>query len=411
MLGSPGTPAATIANPPGSTGRHRPTTSGYTIPMSPRPAAALLALIACATLLAACASGAADPLSSPTARPAPSVRPTSSPVPAVTIVPANDPTETPDAGTAAAAVCPNPYVTPIAPSPTPDLASTPGEGTATPIRIRRTDITPAPPPPVASATPVPPPLALVPAPDLEQALKQRLGDQAQHYALVVQDLDDGSGVAINADHVFYAASLFKLEVLYDVFAQRDAGLLDFGERYVATDYYSGFDLGPHLVQPCSTATVADLLSAMTCVSDNVAAVMLQDRAGAANINDAMAALGLTDTRLTADGTLPATAADMARLVDAIFRGRGLAPGSAGQMLDLMTHEQSADRIPADLPPATRVAHKTGNWDTATHDAGIVYGPHGTYLMVLMSDQGFASDAAPTEAALAKIAYDYFEGTR
>lgn len=376
--------------------------------MPPRPAAALLALIACATFLAACASGAADPLSSPTARPTPSVRPTKSPVPNVTIVPADEPTETPGAGTLTAA-CPDPYVTPIAPTPTPDLVSTPGEGTPTPVRIRRADVTPAPPAPVT--TPLPPPLALVPAPELERMLDERLGDQASHYALVVQDLDDGRGVAINADHVFYAASLFKLEVLYDIFAQRDAGLLDFGERYVATDYYSGFDLGPHLVRPCSTTSIADLLSAMTSVSDNVAAVMLQDRAGAANINDAMAALGLTDTRLTADGTLPATAADMARLVEAIYRGRGLAPGSAGQMLELMTHEQSADRIPADLPPGTGVAHKTGNWDTATHDAGIVYGEHGAYLMVLMSDQGFTSDAAPTEAALAKIAFDYFEGTR
>jgi beta-lactamase class A len=78
------------------------------------------------------------------------------------------------------------------------------------------------------------------------------------------------------------------------------------------------------------------------------------------------------------------------------------------MIELMEAEEITDRIPRYLPADTRVAHKTGNWDDATHDAGIVYGTTGTYVMVLMSDIGFAGDAGSVEADIAKIAFDYFE---
>src|SRR6185436_6177601 len=131
------------------------------------------------------------------------------------------------------------------------------------------------------------------------------------YAAVIENVRDGRRVAIDPDRVFYAASTFKLEVMYEIFAQRDAGVLDLGERYVASDYYASFGLGPRLIADCEQASIGDLLAAMMAVSDNVAAVMLQDRAGAQNINDAMAGLGLEHTELTEDGSLPATAGDMA----------------------------------------------------------------------------------------------------
>ncbi len=304
--------------------------------------------------------------------------------------------------------CSDPFLTPPPVTPATEPAAT-----ATPPPP---GITPEPTPP----TRVPhvddvPPLApvdlppLQPESELERLVRERLGEDASHYAVVITDLSDGRGVAIDADRVFYAASLFKLEVMLEIFHQHQAGLLDFDERYVATDYYSGFDLGPHVVTPCSTVSIGDALAAMMSVSDNVAAIMLLDRAGARHINDAMAALGLEETRLTEDQSLPATARDMARLVEAIARGKAVSPAASAVMLSLMAAEEIDDRIPQGVPDGTLVAHKTGNWEQATHDAGVVYGERSTYVMVLMSDLGFGSEAARVEADVAKIAWDYFEG--
>lgn len=329
---------------------------------------------------------------------------TSSP-PALATPPLITRTPDPRSPTPAPEHCADPYLTPPPVTGTPPPSPTPApdatEATPTPVRIPHVDEVPT-----VATTAAP---SLVEDAELERRIGERLGDAAEHYAIVIKDLGDGRGVAIDPGRVLYAASLFKLEVMYEVFHQRDAGLLRFDERYVATDYYSGFDLGPHLVAPCSTVSIGDALAAMMSVSDNVAAVMLLDRAGARHINDAMAALGLEETALTEDQSLPATAGDMARLVEAIARGEGLGAGSSAEMTALMRTEELADRIPRELPDGTVVAHKTGNWTNATHDAGIVYGRRSTYVMVLMSDLGFESDASLVEADVAKIAWDYLEG--
>jgi beta-lactamase class A len=345
---------------------------------------------------------------------------------AVTIVPetsAADSVAPPDSVPGLRLSTPRPRtVTPITATPAPEHCSDPylTPPPVTPATEPAATATPPPPGTTPEPTRLPhavdvPPLAPVDLPPLKQAaeldrlVRDRLGADAGHYAVVIKDLGDGRGTAFDADHVFYAASLFKLEVMVEIFHQRDAGLLDFGERYVATDYYSGFDLGPHVVTPCSTVSIDDALAAMMSVSDNVAAVMLQDRAGAGHINDAMAALGLEQTRLTEDQSLPATAGDLARLVEAIARGKVVSGAASEAMTSLMATEEIDDRIPQGVPKGTVVAHKTGNWEQATHDAGIVYGKRSTYVMVLMSDLGFGSDAAKVEADIAKVAWDYFEG--
>ncbi len=303
--------------------------------------------------------------------------------------------------TPAAGECTDPYVTPTASPEPPDTPDDP-EATATPERIfHATDVTPAP-------TPDLPPITA--DDDLEQQINDRLGDDASHYAVVIKDLGDDRGVSINGDEVFYSASLFKLEVMFEIFHQVDEGLVSLDEQYVPTDYYAGFGLGPRLVAQCEPVTIADALTAMMAISDNTAAVMLQDRAGAGNINNAMASLGLEQTQLTEDQSLPGTADDFARLLETIARGQALSRGANQAMADLMARETINDRIPRELPSGTLIAHKTGNWTDATHDAGIVYGEKSTYVMVLMSDLGFDSDASLVEADVAKIAWDYFEGT-
>ena len=46
--------------------------------------------------------------------------------------------------------------------------------------------------------------------------------------------------------------------------------------------------------------------------------------------------------------------------------------SSDEMLNIMLEQQYRSGIPAGLPKAARVAHKTGNISTVHHDAGIVF---------------------------------------
>lgn len=266
---------------------------------------------------------------------------------------------------------------------------------------------------INQANEVTPPARLTSTPSvtsagLEAVILDRLGGDNGRYAVIIKDLRDGSGVSINAERLFYAASLFKLEVMFELFHQREAGLIAFDERYIVSDYYAEFGLGPHLLAQCDEVTIETALGAMMSVSDNTAAVMLQDRAGPRHINASMSALGLQATALLADA-LPITAADVALLLEAIARGRAVSAVASQEMLDLLATEKVDDRIPSAVPDGTLLAHKTGNWENATHDAGIVYGEKSAYVVVLLSDIGFDGDAGSVERDIMRIAWEWFEG--
>lgn len=340
-----------------------------------------------------------------TPRPPATAQPAATPVPYATAD-----LHLPAAPTVIDPVCPNPYLDRDLPSPEPATPTPEAASAASPTgtALPRAVPTPVRVGPVGN---VPPPPLFQPAPlvrelDLENQLSEALGPDGGSFAVFAKRLSDGRGAAVNANQVFYAASTFKVSVMYEAFRQRSLGLLDFGEQYRITDYYAGFNVGPAVLAACEVTSIGDALAAMMSVSDNIAAVFLADRVGSRNINADFAALGMGSTLIAAD--MPVTAMDMGVLLEAIFRAHGLTQQDARDMLALMGTETLSDRIPAGLPPGTAVAHKTGNYANATNDVGIVFAPSGPYVIVLLSEWGWGQDAAEREAELSRIVYDYFE---
>jgi len=281
---------------------------------------------------------------------------------------------------------------------------------------------------ITSPGPMPTPSNYEPLPlqedaALEARLREALGDEVDSYGVVVKSLDDGRGALVNPDKVFYAASLFKVAVMYEVFHQRSLGLLSFDERLLVTPYYTGFDLGTLPVEVCQTLSVGEALGYMMSISDNTSAVLLQDRVGSANINRSLAALGLTTTRLLPDD-LPTTAADMALLMEMIARGQAVDAGATQEMVNLLASEEIDNGLRAGVASAesarggsggdgTLVAHKTGNWSNATHDAGIVYLPGGqagspaaTYVIAVLSEKAYETELT---AEVSRVVWEYYNG--
>lgn len=266
--------------------------------------------------------------------------------------------------------------------------------------------------PTASAPPIPAfqPAALSEDASLRRVVDESIGEERAHFAVVVKRLDDGSGVAVDPGRTFYPASLFKLWVMLEAFKQREAGLIDFDERYVVASYYESLRLNDGELTPCSAVSVSDMLYAMITYSDNVAANMLYDRLGYSNVNDTLRQLGLGYSGLLTGGDLQTTAGGMATIFEAIGHGEAISTAASSEMVSLLEAQAINDRIPALLPPGTRVAHKTGNWDNVTHDVGIVYSPNADYVMVVLTDYGYQQDGATHIARLSKAVYDYYNPT-
>jgi beta-lactamase class A len=281
-------------------------------------------------------------------------------------------------------------------------------------------------------------------------------DAASAHVAVEIGLADGTTLYQREPESLYdAASLYKLGIMVEVYKERDEGALTFDDP--VTLYPGFFDEDDSVYAPdedeYTDAAVGDLLKNMITSSSNVAAEALLNLVGTEQVNDTMANLGLVNTRIlwspvardgvgtgtawvpvdpgkssaiipiiarsfserslvspvsSADGAYDlTTAGDMAHLFEQLVSGTVLSPGTSAEMLTLLSHQEINDRIPADLPSGTRVAHKTGDLDALLHDAGVVFAPKGPIVVVIMSDEITDHDATlDLMRQIALLAYEY-----
>lgn len=273
----------------------------------------------------------------------------------------------------------------------------------------------------AAVPPLPEPFAMpVHDPTLEMLIVQTLEDSLvthdsddplPSYSVVVHNLADGRGAAVNDDQVYFSASLFKVGLLLEAYRQRDAGELDFSDVVTLEESHAEHDFGTLEILDLEVGdmfSISDAIRAMITISDTPTAIMMEELLGPLRVNATYNELGLKDMRYVGD--LPTSARDMAVLLKAIARGDGVTNESRLEMLSLLLQEWFRDRIIAGLPPGTPAAHKTGTFYVeglkAWHDAALVWGPGGPYVMVVLSDH--TGERGPT-VSLSRAVFDYFAG--
>lgn len=350
---------------------------------------AVLPVTLLATLLVACGGrGQADP--APTSTPSLTSTPTYTATRTSTFVaPASSTVATVEVENLGRATCRDPYPggAPYVPTP------------RTPIHLH----------PAGALTPLPgyAPLPLVRDAALERVVRQALGNDSAHFGVYIKNLAGGDGGTVNSNRRFYAASLYKTWVMLEAEHQLDEGLLQLDQRFIVSDYYAALGLNDGELQVCDEPSLEQALASMMSISDNVAGNLVLELVGAANINASLRRLGMTASGFYQDDSLPTTATEMELLLEAIARRQAVSPGASDAMLALLETETVDDRLPALLPDGTRIVHKTGSWTTAMHDAGIVYSPNATYVIVVLSDYDFREGHQSKIAQLSKAVYDYF----
>jgi beta-lactamase class A len=259
-----------------------------------------------------------------------------------------------------------------------------------------------------SPPPLPSPFA-GPAPDggLRAAIDGALAGREGSYSVVVHNLSNGRFAEVNADHVYYAASTYKLEVLIEAYRQRDAGVLDFSSVLTLEKKYIELDLNTIEsldIFENDQVSIEDAVRAMTIISDTPTASLLQDTVNPVSVDQTLASLGLTSTE-NANRDLPTTARDMARLLTAVAAGEGgVSEESRVEMLSLLLQETFRSGVVAGVPGGTPVAHKTGSYSGATHDVALVWGPHGAYVIAVLTDRSY--DWTPIRD-VSRAVWDYF----
>ena len=206
-----------------------------------------------------------------------------------------------------------------------------------------------------------------------------------HCGLVVHDLNTGEHYAFQETMPVVAASLIKVPIMIEAFARREAGMLSFDESYILKESDKLPSCGAlNAMHAGLEVTIGDLVRLMIILSDNTATNILIDRLGMTQIQEQMTAIGMKDSHirrklfqadLSARGIEnTVSAGDMANVLEGLYRHRIVSPSASEEMLSILLEQRLNGKIPFFLSPCEiPVAHKTGEDDGITHDAGIIYG--------------------------------------
>lgn len=249
-------------------------------------------------------------------------------------------------------------------------------------------------------------------------------------ALYYRDMEGDDSLLISADTRMHAASTMKVPVMIQLFLDQEEGLISLDDSIpVKTSFNSIFDGSPYALNPEDdsetalylrdgmTAPYRDLIERMITVSSNLATNILIEKADAQRVTATMRTLGadsIVVLRGVEDGPAfraglsnTTTARDLGIILSALARGEVVDTEACTEMLQIMSRQRFRTKIPAELPPGVRVAHKTGRITGISHDAGIVF-PAGAvpYALVILT-RGF-EDPEEADALAAQISRIIFD---
>jgi beta-lactamase class A len=280
-----------------------------------------------------------------------------------------------------------------------------------------------------------PPVPHVPRPEALDALQLRFdsierSSGARSIAVAIYDTETELTFRRHADRWFHAASTIKVAILLGVYASIHHGWLRPQSRlHVRNRFRSAVDGHPFRVGAERDANsevhkaigkmmrVTDLSLHMIATSSNLATNLLLDLVGLETVQRALDELhidgidirrGVEDERAFDRGINNRVTADgLVQLMRLIAEERAFSPELSRDMLNILHAQEFKNGIPARLPSAVKVAHKTGEISTIAHDAGVVYPPdRKPYVIAILTE--WTPDGSGRKKTIAEVSAAVYE---
>ncbi len=171
----------------------------------------------------------------------------------------------------------------------------------------------------------------------------------------------------NATTQFTTASTYKMFIAYSTLLRIERGEWSWGDQI-----NGGRDV---------SACFEDMIRK----SDNPCSEAFLKKIGFRNATNDAKSIGASQTSFLGSDGIKSTARDESTLLGALYSGQILSQqASRDRFIAALKGNVYRKGIPAGIPSAT-VANKVGFLDALLHDAGIVYAPTGTYVLVILTN--------------------------
>ena len=256
------------------------------------------------------------------------------------------------------------------------------------------------------------------AADLQQQLEAMARAHHGKVALYAKHLKTGATVAIDADRPVQTASVIKLPIMVEAFAQVQAGKRSLGDKIVLReeDKVPGSGILQFL-RPGAQITLEDAIVLMMIASDNTATNLVIDQVGIPAVNARAAAMKWKNTYLykkvyrKAEGPMPddqkqfglgkTTAREMAAVLESMERCDLGDAKLCARMIEIMKNQQWREMIARYLETAdstevrSGVAAKLGELDDVKNEVALVYTETGPIVISIFTwdnqDQRWMAD--------------------
>ena len=230
-----------------------------------------------------------------------------------------------------------------------------------------------------------------------QSLLKPLETLSGNLSVWLEDSVSGETASFRPDAPHIAASVIKLAALLTAFEDFESGRLDPNALYTLREEDKVPSCGALTYMHAGLqVSYLDLTTLMIILSDNTATNILADALGLDRINRCLARWGLGEMRFRRKMFDAQAAAQglqntvTARSVAAFFRkllaGELVSPDASRRMLAILGDQRLNGKMPFYLHSmGIDVAHKTGEDDGTTHDAGIIYAAHPVIAVFLSND--------------------------
>lgn len=251
---------------------------------------------------------------------------------------------------------------------------------------------------------------ITPSSTLDLLVYDELQNKKDKYAVAVKNLETGESLYINEDKEFLTASLYKIWVMAVVFQKIEEGSLSIDDnlKQDVTILNKKFNIATEdadLQSGTVEFTVREALNKMITVSDNYAALLLNEKIGVVSLSKFLLDFGFDQSQISQPPVT--TAHDMNLFFEKLYRGEFANEQYTNDMIELLLAQELNDSIPKYITDKVKIAHKTGHLYTVTHDAGIVYTANGDYIITIMSEGENEPDAKEMMAKISERVYEYF----